>query len=297
MRVIAWIHGEKLVVLLICKVGQTTTVQLRGLQGNLNFSKIDNMISWKTPSIQSGVMRSTDLLTMNGYTVMLLQGAPSVAPPSPSPDTLFEDSFESGDFSKWTGTSVSPGDTATIVNWKPHHGTYNGRFSSDTSSSVEYAHCYKVIDNSEIFARAYVCVPRGLSLSQDDDRFYLVRLRAGSQSLAAVGIKHDGGADKWIIYASDGSKRVGPFYATSPTIQMNRWYCVELHWKKDASQGLVELYVDGMKILKATNIDTSYYGNVAKVDFGLISDTDTEQTMIVYGDCFKLSSTYIGVES
>jgi len=56
------------------------------------------------------------------------------------------------------------------------------------------------------------------------------------------------------------------------------------------------LYVDGAKILQMTNMDTSYYGNAAKVDFGLISDTGTEQTMIVYGDCFKLSATHIGTE-
>ena len=297
MRVTAWINNKKLNVLVICKASQTTTVQLSGLQGNLNFSKIDNTISWKIPSVQSGVVSSTSLLTMNGYTVMLLQGAASATPPPPSPVTLLEDSFESRDLSKWTGTSLSSGDTATIVNYKPHHGTYNGRFASDASSSVENAYCYKAIDNSEIFARAYVYVPSGLPLSQDEDRYYFIRLRVGTQSLAAVGIKHNDGADKWIIYASDGSRRVGPFYATSLTIQMNRWYCIEFHWKKDVLQGLVELYVDGVKILQTTNIDTSYYGNAAKVDFGLISDTDTEQTIIVYGDCFKLSSTYIGVES
>ena len=296
-RVIAWINNKKLNVLLICKVGQTTTVQLSGLQGSLNFSKIDNTISWKTPSIQSGALSSTSLLTMNGYTVMLLQGAASATPPPPSPVTLFEDSFESGDFSKWTGTSVSTGDTSTIVNLKPHHGTYNGRFASDTSSSSEYAYCYKSIDNSEIFARGYVYVASGLSLSHNDDRFYFIRLRTSTESPAAVGIRRNGGVDKWVIYVRDGSGLVRPFYATSPTINMNQWYCIELHWKKDASQGLAELYVNGIKILQATSIDTSYYGNAAKVDFGLISDTDTEQTMIIYGDCFKLSSTYIGVES
>jgi len=298
IRVIAWIHGKKLNVMLICKVDQTRTVQLQGLQGKFNFSKIDNTISWKTPNIQTGTISPTDLLTMNGYTVMLLQGAVSTTPSPPSPSvTIFEDNFETGDFSKWTGTSTSSGETATIVNWKPHHGTYHGRFASDVSTNSEYAYCYKIVDNAEMYARGYVYVPRGLPLSDNDDRFYFIRLRTSSQSLAGVGIRHNADVDSWVLYGANGSGLVGPAYANSPTIQTGKWYCIELHWKKDAVQGLVELYVDGAKILQITSIDTSYYGNASKVDFGLISATNVEQTQIIYGDCFKLATAYIGPEA
>lgn len=298
IREIAWIHANKLYVVLICKVNQVRTVQLQGLQGKFNFSKIDNTISWKTPNVQTGTVSSTDILTLNGYTVMLLQGMASALPPPPNPPaTIFEDNFETGDFSKWTGISVSSGETATVVNLKPHHGIYNGRFASDARTSSEYAYCYRSIDNTEVYARGYVYVPRGLPLNDNGDRFYFMRLRAGSQSLSGVGIRRNNGVDRWILYGSDGSGLVGPSYAGSSTIQTGRWYCVELHWKKDASQGLVEVYVDGTKILQITGIDTSYYGNANKVDFGLISATSVQQAQIIYGDCFKLATAYIGPEA
>jgi len=66
---LSWIDQGKLNILLICKVNQTRTVSLSGLTGSLSFVKIDNSIS----SLQTGTYSSTQPLTINGYTVILLQ--------------------------------------------------------------------------------------------------------------------------------------------------------------------------------------------------------------------------------
>ena len=73
IRSIAWIHNGKLNVLLICKVVDSRAVYLYGVEGQLSFSKVDNTISWETPSIQTGIISSTEPLIVNGYTVILLQ--------------------------------------------------------------------------------------------------------------------------------------------------------------------------------------------------------------------------------
>jgi len=73
IRPIAWIHEDKLNILLICKVDQPRSVRLQGVQGELAFIKIDESIPWETPSFQTGVVVATNPLTMNGYTVTLLQ--------------------------------------------------------------------------------------------------------------------------------------------------------------------------------------------------------------------------------
>lgn len=75
MRSLAWLHGGKLRVLLICKIDQSRTIILKGVTGQLDYFKIDNTIPWETPSIQTGAMNSTDTIIMKGYSVMLLQTA------------------------------------------------------------------------------------------------------------------------------------------------------------------------------------------------------------------------------
>jgi len=70
---LAWIDGSKLNLLLICKTSSQVSIHLNGVSGQLNYLKIDNTISWLSPKMQSGMMTSTSGLTLNGYTVMLLQ--------------------------------------------------------------------------------------------------------------------------------------------------------------------------------------------------------------------------------
>jgi len=78
IRTLAWIHNRTLNIFLICKVDQPRILQLRGLESKLNFFKIDKTFPWETPSIQTGVVNSTEPCDINGYTVALLQ---TPAPP------------------------------------------------------------------------------------------------------------------------------------------------------------------------------------------------------------------------
>ena len=73
IRTLAWIHGQKLNILLICKVDQPRTISLHGVTGQGNITKIDSTISWQQPSMQSGIVNFDEPLVVNGYTVSLLQ--------------------------------------------------------------------------------------------------------------------------------------------------------------------------------------------------------------------------------
>ena len=207
---------------------------------------------------------------------------------------VFEDGFESGGFSNWAGTSVSVGDSASVASVLPHHGVYHGSFTSNGGDSWESAYSYTDIDEDEVYARGYFYVDEGMPLVDDNDRFYFLRFRAEGMSLTGAGIRRDGGVDKWILYGKDGEAGVGPVYASA--VEMGRWYCVELHWEKGSDDGLVELYVDGEKVLEMGDIDTSYYGNVDEIDFGLISATHLHNSVVIYGDCLVVSDEYIGSE-
>jgi hypothetical protein len=82
---VAWVHDGKLNTLVICKndTAGAFGLKLYGLEGTLDYSKIDNSISWQTPRMQNGTMDSTGSITIKGYTVALFQ--------SRVPATVFED--------------------------------------------------------------------------------------------------------------------------------------------------------------------------------------------------------------
>jgi hypothetical protein len=73
IRTLAWVHDQKLNILLICKVDQPRTVLLHGVVGQGNITKIDSTIPWQQPSMQSGILNFDEPFVVNGYTVALLQ--------------------------------------------------------------------------------------------------------------------------------------------------------------------------------------------------------------------------------
>lgn len=293
VRAVAWIHEKKINLLMICKVDVVRTITLQGLGDQLQFSKIDGTISWKTPKLQTGTANSQSVLTLNGYTVMLLQSSV----PNPSPTSLFQDGFETANFAKWNGTVFSYGETADVQTYLPHHGSYNARFMSSGNGGTENAYCFKYADMQEAYARGYFQIGSSGPLTDSGDRFYFMRLVAGSQSLVGVGVRQQAGKAQWVLYGRNGSAWVGPFYASNLTVATNHLYCLELHWKRSATQGLAEVYLDGVKILQINSINTDYYGNANRIEFGIVSAINVQNKLTVYADCFSLSKTYNGPET
>jgi len=124
-----------------------------------------------------------------------------------------------------------------------------------------------------------------------------MQLRAGDQTLIRIGVRRVNGVDRWTLYARDGTTLAGPYYDLSSVATMNRWYCIEIHWKRSISEGLVEIFLGGEKILEISNINTDYFGNASAVDFGILSVTRVQYGLTVYGDCFEISETYIGQDA
>jgi hypothetical protein len=291
----AWNHTGKTYFMLICELNTAVTVYFKGLSGNLNFTRIDNTISYLTPKVQTGVVSSTQSLTLNGYTVAIFQGASSTTPPPPPPPTTyFADGFESGNFGAWTGTGVTSSETATVANTMPHHGTYSAKFTSNGNLGTERAYCYKSLtSSSELYARGYFNV-KSSGISNNDNRFYLLILRAGGIPVAFAGWRQVNGVVKWNLIVRQGTGWVNAYSTTIPVL--NQWYSVELHWKKDGVNGLGELWVNGALACSITGKNTNAYGDVTRLDIGLPEIYNCASTA-VYSDCIKVATTYIGPES
>jgi hypothetical protein len=210
-----------------------------------------------------------------------------------SKPSILADGFEAGSPSTWTGTSVTSGETATAVSSMAHHGFYSADFTSNGGGGTEKAYCFKTVSSAtELYARGYFYVSAS-GIAANDNRFYFLIFKAGGNPVAFAGWRMTGGVAKWNLLIRSGTGWVTAYSAASPAL--NKWYCVELHWKKDATSGLGELWVDGAKVCSLTGKNTAYYGDVDRVDFGLPEIVNCGSTT-VYCDCVKLSNAYIGSE-
>jgi hypothetical protein len=228
------------------------------------------------------------------------QGAYASSTGMPKNSVVFNDGFESGSFNAWSGTSVTSGETATVATSQRHHGSYSARFTTNgggtTSSTSENAYSYKSIEMNELYARGYFYIESGLPLVDDNDRIYFLRLYGSSIAIAYAGIRRINGVDKWTVYLRTDKGGSWTDAAATPLPQSKKWYCLEIHWKMDSSKGIMELYLDSVKIISISNINTSPYGNAKRLDFGIVNAVGIQNNLTVYGDCLVIARTPIGTE-
>jgi len=203
---------------------------------------------------------------------------------------ILSDGFESGSFSAWTGTSLTSGETATIVTTMAHHGTHSAKFTSNGGGGFEYASCYKTVSSlSEIYARGYFRVTTSGIVENGDRISFIAFANASGNYAAYAGWGKTGGVLKWSLVLGS----LTAYSTASPSL--NTWYCVELHWKKGTTTGLGELYVNGVKVCSITGKNTAPYGSISKAMFGLALLNCGSAT--AYCDCTKIAIKYIGLES
>jgi hypothetical protein len=300
IRPLAWTHGGTLNLLLVCKVDQPRAVTVTGLDGLVNYSKIDNTVSYESPRVQTGTSDSKALLSLNGYTVILLQeklnsSTPPTPTPTPAPvnstSAIFQDDFESGDFSAWSGTYITRGEVATVVNDSSSDGSPKAMFSSNGRGGFEYAYCYANIEPSaELYAHGYFMVGTS-GITENGDRFCFIRFMAGNNSLAYAGWCMVQGVIRWNLMVRNGAGYADAYSDSTPNL--NQWYSVELQWAYDSEKGLGELYVDGDLVCSLQNGDTTNFGNVESVPFGLAEAYNCSSTTVYCHDC-DISGSYNG---
>ena len=220
--------------------------------------------------------------------------------PSVYADTVFEDGFESGDFSRWSGTiTVGTGSACTVETLHPFSGDYNGRFYTPNSEgTTNRAYAYYNIPGQpmELYARAYVYIASGLSgLTETDDRFSVLGLFLdGSWTLNGLAIARysDGSIRFQMRYLRDNYYLAAAWLLTL-TPEENRWYCFELYAKLHSSEGVYRLYIDGSLVLERTGLNNNFAGiNIVRAGISFSIDVDGE--VLVYVDDVVVSTSYIG---
>jgi hypothetical protein len=232
--------------------------------------------------------------SLNGSTIVPSSG--SIYYPTEA-KVLFEDGFESGNFSVWDGTYTTSNDYSTVASIYPYEGTYHSCFETHaTPSGVKYAYCYRILSPtvSEVYARAYFYIEDGLPLDDNDDRFGLISFEVGGQSQCTFRVRRSGGVDKFDVIGYDGISTVSKSTDAVYPVE-GQWYCIEFYIKVHSSTGEYRAWINGVEQITMTNLDTTRYGTgVSLVRFGLTYTANVQHSVIVYCDSVVISTRYIG---
>ncbi|MEM2568190.1 MAG: hypothetical protein QXH20_06965 [Candidatus Bathyarchaeia archaeon] len=215
--------------------------------------------------------------------------------------TIFQDGFESGDFSNWTGTYVDTGQTLEVSTEQKHHGTYSVKTVCTDASKRAFA--YKEWSTVEtVYARVYVYVTQAV-LSASTRSLMFLMLHDKSYPITSVGRARKlwvgivSPNRNFLIQYSDDNNSPAGSYTSSKTLSLNTWYCIEvMHKHGDGTNGIYRVYINGELEVEWTGLDTNnFYADRLKV--GMVEGWyDTNDYGTWYIDCVVVADTYIGPE-
>ena len=220
---------------------------------------------------------------------------------------LFNDGFESGDFSQWTGTTTGGDAAITVESNNPHHGTYNAKAYTDGGAADTQAYVYKTFGSSysTLFVRCYFKTDK---LPTANDRrmqkpIYIRKSGVGSIASTLIAKDSDGNLEWGVRILTGGAGTFTQYFVDDNTISADTWYCIELEVHIGDS-GSFKLYVNGVEKLSQMGIDNNGKGDADEVGVGLrwyqtnragTVPAPVEET--TYVDCVVVADAYIGPET
>jgi len=203
---------------------------------------------------------------------------------------IFQDGFESGDFSAWTGTSTYGDATVSITNEKSHHGSYCLK-ATGLDAPGERAFAYKT------FATNYDALyMRGYGMFNEtwtSWNAHFISLETTSQTILAP--VYHWTNQKWGLRYNNGGTWTNTWETGTSTVSPGVWYCVEIFC--DTANGIAKLWVNGVLKLEVIGINY-YYKPIQRAVAGhRWVSTAQSSPRTVYVDCVVVADTYIGPEA
>ena len=206
--------------------------------------------------------------------------------------TIFEDGFESGDFSNWSSTIVTDGDTLQVIDTDSHHGSYCAEMGID-SPAADASYCRKYLGSSysTIYVRVYIKIVSSTISSSSYVSFFGLRDYSEGKSRYYLIYRGDGALG--LAYRSSGSWQGNHWSST--TITTEEWHCFEVKCVIDSSNGEYRVYYDGSEVtdLTVTNVDTTTGTNYSALRLGMAYN-EGSGNIIFHADCVVVADTYIG---
>jgi len=179
---------------------------------------------------------------------------------SAPPQGIFSDNFESADFSKWTGTKTSQGQSMEVVldGLPPYEGNYHAKFVVDGGLLATSAYCYYDFAPSytQINLRAYIYISEFDNPTQPHEYYFVTIATDSGGILCQLGVT---GEDAELVFICFTSAGVIMRYGFDEILTSNVWHCLEIQMTQ-SSNGGYRVWIDGQAIERfSIDGDTSTY--------------------------------------
>ena len=217
----------------------------------------------------------------------------------PTPLGIFSDGFESGDFSAWTSITFSGEGAIVPESANPHHGTYNAKASVHLAG--DWALVYKNLaasTHSDLHFRSYYKFGAIFTAGIMNVHGFLSQGDALYESDCDV--LFDPPTNKWGISYCDSSGVWHEEYESGTSVvTAGTYHCIELRYKKHASAGIIQLWIDGILKVDLSGLATAYGSiYIGRVHDGVVYVVNTEPTTRnIYIDCVVVADGYIGEDT
>jgi hypothetical protein len=236
------------------------------------------------------------ILTLSVVVLLVLASLPLVLePPTAAQSTyLFSDSFESTNFSAWTGTkSYRSGVTATVQSEMTFDDVYGLKVVVADGSGENGACVYKDLTTryTAIDARVYVRLNGNPAANAKLEIFGFssdgwIPNTVGAQ----VNIHGNGDTAQWQVDYYKNGWQTAIFGSITP----DTWYCVELKLVIGRGTGETRLYIDGTEVFAQTGLTNTAPGSSVRYFCLGVDDEFGSNNLNVFYDAVVLSQTYIG---
>lgn len=216
-----------------------------------------------------------------------------------APNLLFEDGFESGDFSSWTDIVKDNDATLQVRNSQQHLGSYSS-YSWVTDITNSSAYMFKTLRNSHttFHARAYVCIAEATTISNRFSEIMVILDPTNTHPVAALLVRGNGSNSWWQVVYRNGDG--WSFSWLLDTISLNSWYCVELKVVVGPGVGEIGFWLNGNSKFNGTNLDNdNQTTSVATLRLGCTSSPvvfGAGSNLGLYIDDVSIAENYIGTK-
>lgn len=198
----------------------------------------------------------------------------------------FEDGFETGDFTGWSGQAG----TIVVGSGSAHHGTYFCTSTLKAEFSYGYTYKYLGVGYATMYGRCYVRITGSKPAAWAG-----LGIHYGDHASTTIGyVIVDCANNKWGYRILNTALTNYWEAASTMTINLNQWYCVEFLVEIGAA-GTVTLWIDGTQVLTGT-YDDDANGNIQEIGSRPYLSALEAANVVFDGDCFKYSDSPIGTE-
>lgn len=222
-----------------------------------------------------GVTRILAVLSTIAILALAFQSFPTVS----AADRIFEDGFESGDFSKWSPVVGTPEVTSGDA--------YQGTYKAVLDAASQYAQARFTLDPVDhAFMRAYVLFK---SFPADGEQTTILGVYNLSEVyMAEARVYNDAGTVKWVLrYYDNGAHHTVKSELEKPVL--DTWYSVEVEGKSNTdTDAESRIYINGNEL---TDVSQTGKNNNSQINAGYIW-ANTAVTR--WYDDVVIDATYIG---